>query len=85
MGARTDLGTVGNDLWSNTHVSIWPLKNESDLIYAACDLQHDDKQKELVTPAWFSGVRAYLFREVNYPCIRYDEQMTLIGFITLCK
>lgn len=50
MGVRTDLGTVGNDLWSNTHVFIRPLKTESDLIYAAYDCQLDDKQKELVNP-----------------------------------
>ena len=47
MGVRADLGTVGNELWSNTHVSIRPLKTESDLIYAAYDCQLDDKQKEL--------------------------------------
>ena len=85
MGVRTDLGKVGNDLWSNTHVSIRPLKTESDLIYAAYDCQLDDKQKELVNPAWYSIGRAYLFREDNYPCIIYDEQMTPIGFINLCK
>lgn len=85
MGVRTDLGTVGNELWSNTHVSIRPLKTESDLIYTAYDCQLDDKQKELVNPAWYSIGRAYLFREDNYPCIIYDEQMTPIGFINLCK
>ena len=85
MGVRTDLGKVGNDLWSNTHVSIRPLKTESDLIYAAYECQLDDVQKDLVNPAWFSIGRAYLFREDNYPCIICNEQMMPIGFISLCK
>lgn len=85
MGIRSALETVGSDLWSNARVSIRPLKTESDLIYAAYECQLDDKQKELVNPAWFSVGRAYLFREDNYPCIICNEQMTPIGFINLCK
>lgn len=85
MGVRSALETVKNDLWSNTRVSIRPLETESDLIYAAYECQLDDRQKELVNPAWFSIGRAYLFREDNYPCIICDEQRTPIGFINLCK
>ena len=85
MGVRSDLERVKNDLWSNTRVSIRPLETESDLIYAAYECQLDDRQKELVNPAWFSIGRAYLFREDNYPCIICDEQRTPVGFINLCK
>ena len=85
MGIRSALEKVRSDLWSNTSVSIRPLETESDLIYAAYDCQLDDKQKELVNPAWFSIGRAYLFREDNYPCIIYNEHMEPIGFINLCK
>ena len=85
MGVRSALETVKNDLWSNTRVSIRPLETESDLIYAAYECQLDDRQKELVNPAWFSIGRAYLFREDNYPCIICDEQRTPVGFINLCK
>lgn len=85
MGIRSALETVGSDLWSNMRVSIRPLKTESDLIYAAYECQLDDKQKELVNPAWFSIGRAYLFKEDNYPCIICNEQMMPIGFINLCK
>ena len=85
MGLRSALEMVGNDLWTNASVSIRPLKTESDLIYAAHECQIDDHQKELVNPAWFSIGRAYLFREDNYPCIIYNEQMMPIGFIDLCR
>ncbi len=85
MGIRSDLETVGMELWSDARVSIRPLKTESDLIYAAYECQLDDGQKELVNPAWFSIGRAYLCREDNYPCIICDGQMTPIGFINLCK
>lgn len=85
MGIRSALETVGKELWSDTRVTIRPLKSESDLIYAAYECQLDDSQKELVNPAWFSIGRAYLFREDNYPCIICNEQMTPIGFINLCK
>ena len=85
MGVRSALETVKNDLWSNTRVSIRPLETESDLIYAAYECQLDDRQKELVNPAWFSIGRAYLSREDNYPCIILNEQMIPIGFINFCK
>ena len=85
MGIRSALETVGKDLWSDTRISIRPLQTESDLIYAAYECQLDDRQKELVNPAWFSIGRAYLFREDNYPCIICNAQMTPIGFINLCK
>ncbi len=85
MGIRSALETVASDLWSNMRVSIRPLKTESDLVYAAYECQLDEKQKELVNPAWFSVGRAYLFKEDNYPCIIFNEQMTPIGFINLCK
>ncbi len=55
------------------------------MIYAVYECRLDDRQKELVNPAWFSIGRAYLFREDNYPCIICNEQMTPIGFINLCK
>ena len=85
MGIREALETVGDGFWSNARVSIRPLRTESDLIYAAYECRLDDKQKELVNPAWFSIGRAYLFRDDNYPCIICNEQMTPIGFINLCK
>ena len=85
MGIRSALETVRSDLWSNVRVSIRPLQTESDLIYAAYECRLDDKQKELVNPAWFSIGRAYLYKEDNYPCIICKEQMTPIGFINLCK
>ena len=85
MGVRSALDAVEYDLWSNARVSVRPLQTESDLVYAAYECQLDEKQKELVNPAWFSIGRAYLFREDNYPCIICDEERTPIGFINFCK
>lgn len=85
MGIRSALEIISSDKWSNARVSIRPLVTESDLIYATYDCELDEKQKELVNPAWFSIGRAYLFRDDNYPCIICDEQMVPIGFINLCK
>ena len=61
------------------------LSDRSKQIYAAYECQLDDRQKELVNPAWFSIGRAYLFRDDNYLCIICNEQMMPIGFINLCK
>lgn len=85
MGLRNALKTVENGLWSNAHVHIKPIKTEDDLIYASFDCQLTDEQKNLVNPAWFSIGRAYLFREDNYPCLIYNEQLEPVGFISLCK
>ena len=85
MALRKALEAIESGLWSDARVHIKPLKTEADLIYAAYECQLSEEQQELVNPAWFSIGRAYLFREDNYPCIIYNEQMTPIGFINLCK
>ena len=85
MALRKALEAVEGRLWSVTRVHIKPLKTETDLIYAAYECQLSKEQQDLVNPAWFSIGRAYLFGDDNYPCIIYNEQMTPIGFINLCK
>ncbi len=85
MGLRSALKTVENKSWSNARVHIKPLETEADLIYAACECELAEEQKELVNPAWFSIGRAYLFREDNYPCIIYNERLSPIGFMNFCK
>lgn len=83
MSLRSDLEKLPAEYWRNECVKIKPILTEDDFIYATCDCELTDEQKELVNPAWFSIGRAYLFREENYPCIIYNEQDEHIGFINL--
>ncbi len=85
MVLRTALKAVDGKLWSNNRVRIKPMQTEADQIYAAYECQLPEEQQDFVNPAWFSIGRAYLFRDDNYPCIIYNEQMAPIGFINLCK
>lgn len=85
MSLRTDLEKVSDEHWQNAYVKIRPLSTMSDVIYAGCDCQLTDEQKDLVNPFWFSIGRAYLFREDNYPCIIYNASNVPIGFIVFCK
>ena len=85
MSLRSDLEKLADEHWQNTYVKIKPLSTMSDVIYAGCDCQLNDEQKDLVNPFWFSIGRAYLFREDNYPCIIYNECNQPVGFIILSK
>lgn len=85
MRLRTALETIDRALWSNAYVHIKPLKTEAELLYAVCECQLADAQKDLVNPAWFSIGRAYLFKEDNYPCLIYNEREEPVGFLNLCK
>ena len=85
MSLRTDLEKLADEHWQNTYVKIKPLSTMSDVIYAGCDCQLTDEQKDLVNPFWFSIGRAYLFRDDNYPCIICNECNQPVGFIILCK
>ena len=85
MSLRTDLEKLTDEHWQNAHVKIKPLSTMSDVIYAGCDCQLTDEQKDLVNPFWFSIGRAYLFREDNYPCIIYNAFSEPVGFIVLSK
>lgn len=85
MSLRADLEKLPAHCWQNEFVKIRPLKTEADLIYAVCDCQLSEAQKEWVNPAWFSIGRAYLCREDHYPCIIYDKEDAAIGFIHFYK
>ena len=85
MSLRADLEKLADEHWQNTYVKIKPLTSMSDVIYAGCDCQLTDEQKDLVNPFWFSIGRAYLFREDNLPCIIYNSSNQPVGFIILSK
>lgn len=85
MSLRTDLEKLTNEHWLNEYIKIKPISTMSDVIYAGCDCQLTDEQKELVNPFWYSIGRAYLFREDNYPCIILNTCNEPVGFIVLCK
>lgn len=85
MSLRTDLEKVSGEHWQNNYVKIKPLSTMSDVIYAGCDCQLHEEQKDFVNPFWFSIGRAYLFREDNYPCIIYNACDEPVGFIILSK
>lgn len=85
MSLRADLEKLADEHWRNAHIKIKPLSSMSDVIYAGCDCQLSDEQKDLVNPFWFSIGRAYLFREDNYPCIIYNALSEPVGFIVLSK
>ena len=65
MSLRTDLEKLTDEHWQNVYIKIKPLSTMSDVIYAGCDCQLTDEQKDLVNPFCFSIGRAYLFREDN--------------------
>ena len=50
MSLRTDLEKLTDEHWQNAHVKIKPLSTMSDVIYAGCDCQLTDEQKDLVNP-----------------------------------
>lgn len=81
MSFRTDLEKLAAEHWQNEAVKIKPLSTMSEVIYAGCDCQLTEEQKDFVNPFWFSIGRAYLFMEDNYPCIIYNECDAPIGFI----
>jgi len=85
MSLRTDLEKLTDEHWQNVYIKIKPLSTMADVIYAGCDCQLTDEQKNLVNPFWFSIGRAYLFREDNYPCIIYNTHNEPVGFIILSK
>lgn len=85
MSLRTDLEKLAYEHWQNIYVKIKPISTMSDVIYAGCDCQLTDEQKELVSPFWFSIGRAYLFREDNYPCVIYNACDEPVGFINFSK
>ena len=85
MSLRTDLEKLTDEHWQSAHIKIKPLSTMSDVIYAGCDCQLTDDQKDLVNPFWFSIGRAYLAREDNYPCVIYNESNDPVGFIMFSK
>ena len=85
MSLCSDLEKLTDEHWQNVYIKIKPLSTMSDVIYAGCDCQLTDEQKDLVNPFWFSIGRAYLFREDNYPCIIYNACNEPVGFIILSK
>lgn len=85
MSIRTALDALDGALWTDGGVYITPLKTQDDVIYACCECELSDEQKELVNPAWFSIGRAYLCPDDNCPCIIRNERMERIGFINLCR
>lgn len=85
MSLRSDLEKLDAGHWQNGFVKIKPISHMSDVIYAGCDCQLTEEQKDLVNPFWFTMGRAYLFREDNYPCIIYNAEDEPVGFVNLCK
>ena len=53
MSLRTDLEKLTDEHWQNVYVKIKPLSTMADVIYAGCDCQLTDEQKDLVNPFGF--------------------------------
>ena len=84
MTFRDNIFSLDTGAFSNENVSIKPLAEERDLIYACYECRLAKGQEDLVSPMWFTMGRAYLHPENNYPCIIYNEKEERIGFINLC-
>jgi diamine N-acetyltransferase len=83
MTLRERLEQLPEDTWKNEMVSIKPILNQDDLIYATYDCQLTEEQKDFVNPSWFEIGRAFLDRDYNYPCIIYSVENKPVGFINL--
>ena len=84
MTFRDKICSLNAGAFSNEKVSIKPLADERDLIYACYECRLAKDQEDLVSPMWFTMGKAYLHPENNYPCIIYNEKEERIGFINLC-
>ena len=59
MTLRERLEQLPEDTWKNEMVSIKPILNQDDLIYATYDCQLTEEQKDFVNPSWFEIGRAF--------------------------
>lgn len=85
MTFREKLESLPQSAFVGEGVSLRPIREEKDLIYAIFDCTLTREQQEYVNPAGFSIGRAYLHPENNYPCVILDAHGQRVGFILLYK